>query len=393
MDNSNNRIKNFSCSTKIRQGNYNFTIHTGNLKEKTLILSEIFREGQYITKRELPYDVRLDSKQKIQYDYLSEMTRQFHLTIADRLEALFSISAKLEKKGTVQAHYQLGVIFLNLSFLDEAEKHFKLAIQSQTDYIRAHFGLAIIKLRKKLYKDALLILRNCMDITSSFADFHNLNGVIHLFMEDYARAIESFKKAIEINPNYIESQLNLGLAIYYNALLGVENEKSIGIPARVSIYLKQLMTQKKYQSIAWQKRFKEILELIKSSNHQLLQTEMKKFLLEITNLSSEKDRIFEFFLRFIYGGREITLDTLEEYEAEFKLLLKEYGNYPDLWNDLSIFRLVKSRVFLLKALHAFKQASNSPIEGNEGIQNYELIRTKEKGFLLLLRALLKNSSM
>jgi tetratricopeptide (TPR) repeat protein len=386
------QVKNFSCSTKIQRENYKFSIHTGNVVDRNVIISEIFKEGQYVSKRLLDYHVREDSD-AIRYDYLSEMTRRFHMEIAEKLEALFTISRKIRKKGTVHAHYQLAVIFMNMQFIDEAEKHFKQAIKLDPSFIRAHYGLAIIKLHKQDYKKALLLLRNCQDTANTFPDFHNLMGVIHLFMEDYQRAIGEFKKAIELNPKYIEGQLNLGIGIYFNAMQGIENDKSIGIPARISLFMKQLQAKKKYDSIRWKQRFKEILEIIKSGNHRVLQEELKKFLLETTNLSSEKDKIYEFFLRFIYGGKEMTLDTLKEYEEVFKKLMKDFNSYPDVWNDIAVFQLIKSRIYLLKALSAFQKSSGSTMDGGEGKRNYDLIRSKEKGFLLLLRALLKNSSM
>lgn len=393
MDIVESQIKNFSCSTKIQQGNYNFSIYTGNIVDRNLIISEIFKEGQYVSKRQLEYHIREERAHSIKYDYLSEITRKFHMEIADKLEALFTISKKIEKKGTVLAHYQLAVIFLNFHFLEEAEKHFKIAIRENTRFVRAHYGLAIIKLIKKEIKNALKILKNAKDIADQYPDYNNLLGVAYLLQDDYSRAIGAFKKAIELNPNYIEAQLNLGIAIYYNAMQGVESEKSIGVPARVSLYLKQLMNKKKYQDIQWQKRFKEIIGIIKSQNHRLLKEELKKIVLEITNLSTEKDKIYEFFLRFVYGGKEITLDIIEEYEEEFKKLIKNYHDYPDVWNDMSTFHLVKSRIYLIKALKAFQKASRSNVDGGEGIRNYNLVRTKEKGFLILLRALLKNSSM
>jgi tetratricopeptide (TPR) repeat protein len=45
--------------------------------------------------------------------------------------------------------------------------------------------------------------------------FHNARGVLFDLSKEYERAEESYKKAIEFNPNYFEPLLNLGV-IYYN---------------------------------------------------------------------------------------------------------------------------------------------------------------------------------
>lgn len=393
MATADERIKSFSCATKITRDKYNFTINTGNISDRNIIISEIFKEGQYVSQRQLNYQVRQSENREIRYEYLSEVARRFHMEMAEKLEVLFTISHKIEKKGIYQAHYQLAVIFLNLHFLEEAEKHFKLAIKEKTDFLRAHFGLSVIYLMREEYKNVLIILNNLRDISNQFPDYHNLLGITYTLMGDYTKAIGEFKEAIRLNPDYTEVHLNLGIALYFSALQGVENEKAIGVPARISIYLKKLFNRQKYQNFYWKKRIMELLEIIKSQNHQVLKHELSKFLLETAMLYSEKDKIFEFFLRFVYGGKEITLSVAEEYEEEFHQLLEKYKNYPDVWNDVAIFQMIQARIYLIKAMKAFQNAMVKNSEDKEPEEIFQMLKTREKGLLLLLRALLKNSSM
>ncbi len=380
----------FSCHSKLDNNNHVFTIHTGNVDDKKEIVAEIFEEGRFVATRHEEYAVREnDGDLKIKYDFLSEITREFHLSVADEIEALFTVSGKIENKNTPQAHYRLGVIFLNKNFLDEAEKHFKLAIDKQNDIIRAHFGLVIIKMIKNDYAGAIKILEENEEKAGDYADFCNYMGVAQLLAGNYTKAVSYLKKAVEKNANFLEGQFNLGVALYFSAVSNVNDEKAIGLPARVTLYLKQLSAKNKYKSTHWQKRFEEVINITKSNNHLLIKSELEKFCLEITNLSTEKDKVYEFFLRFMYGGRDMDLAHIANFQPHLERLEKEYGNYPDLWNDLGVFNLIKSRIYLIKAIEVFKKASNLMDGMGEGAENYQIIKGKEKGFLLLLRAILK----
>ncbi|MCK5076681.1 MAG: hypothetical protein KAR38_09905 [Calditrichia bacterium] len=382
--------KNYSCHSKIEHSDHIFTAHTGNVSEKSRVISEIFEEGRYVSTRMIDYEIREEELQsEIRYDFLTEVAREFHLDVADEIEALFSISKKIKERKSSESHYQLGVILLNKNFLEEAEHHFKLAIQKRPDLIRAHFGLAIIKLRDRKPDAAVKLLENCLDSSKDYPDYFNFIGVSYLLKGNYSKAIHFFKKAVNINQNFVESQFNLGVAIYFSALFGVNDEKSIGLPARVTIYLKQLMAKKKYKTVEWKDRFKEVLHVTRSQNYSLIRDELLKFVLGITNLSSEKDKIYEFFLRFLFGGREIDAEHIENFHPYFEQLQKEAPKYPDIWNDVGVFNLIKSRSYLMKAIDVFHKSSNLHDGNGEGNKYYNLIKGKETGMLLLLRAILK----
>ncbi|MCK5075243.1 MAG: tetratricopeptide repeat protein [Calditrichia bacterium] len=386
------KIKSFSYQSKIEHGEHTFTVHSGNVDEKKLIISEIFEEGSYVSTRMIDYMEREVSATEIRYDFLSEVAREFHLDVADETEALFTISKKIEKRDSPYAHFQLGVILLNKNFLGEAEKHFKFAIKKKPELIRAHFGLAVIKLWDRNYEAAAKILENCRDSSNDYPDYYNYCGVSYLLQRNFTKAIYFFKKAITINPEFAESQFNLGVALYFSALIGVNDEKAIGLPARVTIYLKQMMAKNKFKTVFWKSRFKEILQVTRSQDSNMIKEELLKFVLEATNLSSEKDKVYEFFLRFMFGGREIDAEHIANFQPYFEHLQKEVSKYPDIWNDVGTFNLINSRSYLMKAIDAFEKASilkSRDGDIGEGAGYYNLVKGKGKGILLLLRAILK----
>ncbi len=69
---------------------------------------------------------------------------------------------------------------------------------------------------KKEYENAEKCLSRLLQSHKNYADVHNMLGVIHHASGQFTRSIQSFEKAIKINPHYTEALLNL--AVLYNDL-------------------------------------------------------------------------------------------------------------------------------------------------------------------------------
>jgi tetratricopeptide (TPR) repeat protein len=66
------------------------------------------------------------------------------------------------------------------------------------------------------YAKAEYLLRQVVAKTDSFADVHHMLGVVAHSRGDFVRAESHFQRAVELNPNYTEAQLNL--MVTYNEL-------------------------------------------------------------------------------------------------------------------------------------------------------------------------------
>lgn len=70
--------------------------------------------------------------------------------------------------------------------------------------------------QKREYDRAEYLLRQVADKADQFADVHHMLGVITHSRGDFAEAERHFERAVQINPNYTEAQLNL--MVTYNDL-------------------------------------------------------------------------------------------------------------------------------------------------------------------------------
>lgn len=382
------QVEDLGLHDKIEIDKRVFDIHTGYVVQTRKIISEVFEKGLFLTSKELQMDLR-NEKRKINYEFLNEVTKEFHNSVIDEIEALYLIEEKLEKFKHPISHFHLASLFLKRNLFLEAIRQFKKAIEYDSRNIRAHIGLGLAYLKSKEFLKASEILKKAYDLGDRYPDLLNYCGLAYLFAGNFNRAITLLKEAVDLNPNYYECQFNLGVALYKSALEGAKDPKAVAVPARVIIYLKQVRDLEKYRSVVWQKQFNLLLELLKDNNHEVIIPEIENFQLRLIDFAPEKDKIYEFFLRFLFGGSELSHEIIKKYETYFTNIDNNTKNFPDFWNDLGIFNLIKSRNYYLRSLSEFEKAIEISPNFTEAKKCRNMIKGNEKGFLILLRAILK----
>ncbi len=83
---------------------------------------------------------------------------------------------------------------------------------------------------EKKYDTALQYLEKVTGEKNNFADVYNMLGLIYYGDSRFEDAIKSFKRAIEINPNYTEASLNL--SVVYNELGMFDQSSEIYLHAK-----------------------------------------------------------------------------------------------------------------------------------------------------------------
>lgn len=80
------------------------------------------------------------------------------------------------------------------------------------------------------YTVAQIHLLQVVEAGPKFADVFNMLGLIYCHQNEYKDAVSMFKKAIDINPNYTESYLNL--AVCYNDIGEMDKSQEMYAKAR-----------------------------------------------------------------------------------------------------------------------------------------------------------------
>ena len=77
------------------------------------------------------------------------------------------------KKNYVEAHTNLGTIFLKLEKLNDAESCFKKAIKFDPRFAEAYYNLGITQAKQFKYKDAEISYKNAIKCKSNFQEAEN----------------------------------------------------------------------------------------------------------------------------------------------------------------------------------------------------------------------------
>ncbi len=369
-------------------GNREFHIHTGTDPKHQEAISEIFESGKYIYNNALSYIIRgIDSKNSL--DYIKKTTQNLHESVIDELEVLFTVNEKIKLIRQNLPHYRLGSIFSEHNFFNEAISNFKRCINLDPKYISAYKRLAIVYLKQRDFKNAEEELLTAYKLQSEYPDILNMLGVVATLQENYENAKDYFQKALKIHPGYKEANYNFGIVLLLSTINHGDENEQIVIPARIIRSLTSIRVHKYYSDPECQNDFANIFKKIESGNKSAILNSLMELQIKIAVKKNFSEKMYFFFLKFMYGGQDLTRNELDYYEDQVKRDAMKHGEFADYWNELGIIHLVQCRDYFLKSLSEFDKAIKNNIEYSSAKKTLDLLHGNKNGFLILLRAILR----
>ncbi len=382
-------MKSIAFHSKIHLQTREFHVHTGSVPEKQVIISEIFEEGQFITSHQLPFLFREIENKSSEIYYLKTLATDLHETIIDELKMLFTIHDRIKSLNKYLAHFKLGSLFYYRNILDEAVENFEHTIELQPDFISAYIQLGKCFIKKEAYQSAIDIFKRGLEIKSDFPDLLNGLGVALTFANKYDEATQILQQAINIKPNFHEANLNLGIVLLLSTLEGGEEQDKAVVPSRVIRYIKALHSLDRYKEDQWKHSFEMIIQQIEDGNLEDILASLRSIQYNLITHLKIDITIESFYLKFMYSGRELAYEELESYERKIQNLAKQRENFADYWNEMGIIHIIQCRHLFLKSVTEFEKAVELNENYREAANNLALIKNIRKGFLILLRAILK----
>ncbi len=98
---------------------------------------------------------------------------------------------------------------LDAGQLDAAGELFRHVFLEDEDRFRRHYHRGLLLLREEKWEDAASELEVAVECRPRYADVHNYLGVARAELGDLDAATASFRRSVEINPEYIVAWLNL----------------------------------------------------------------------------------------------------------------------------------------------------------------------------------------
>ncbi|MCX6580433.1 MAG: tetratricopeptide repeat protein [Candidatus Aminicenantes bacterium] len=147
------------------------------------------------------------------YFYLGMCCKEEHNTGA--VEA-FQKAIDL-KPDYIDAHVNLGVVYINLSMYQKAAEVLREAVKLDPNYAEALLKLGLAYAMAKEFRAAVNVLKKAADINMDARAYYAL-GMSYVGLNMFSEGIKALDSSLDLDPELLESYVALGYA-----LIGVKN--------------------------------------------------------------------------------------------------------------------------------------------------------------------------
>ena len=375
-------MESIGLNSDVQAGGKNFHVQTQYLEPSEKIVSNTFEGGQVITCRSF------EVKKPISIPEIKETVNKLHQEMIEEIEILYYISDKVRTIRHAVSNNKLGLVFFKKNLFDDAIREFQKALEIDPNFVEVYLNLGRAYLKKNMLQQARNIFLEGLNKNQNYTDLHNELGYTYFLQKNFKEAVNELNKALELNPDFIDAQLNLSI-LYLKSIL--ENVMDNTLPSKIERLnkTKSLLINIREKSQHFKAEYiNSSLELIEENKYEdaLGSLERAK---ENPVKYMDTDIENEFYLKFMFGGKGKDDQYIRQYTEELQKIIEKYPEYPDLRNNLGIAYLIQCRNLFLNALEEFRNALKINPNYKKAQKNLKLAENDGKGFLILLRAILK----
>ena len=375
-------MENIGLNSEAVAGGKTFHVQTQYLEPSEKIVSSIFDNGKVVVTK------GVEVKSITPTNEIKLQVNRLHQDLIADLELIFYIAEKVRTIRHAVSNNKLGLVFLKRNLFDEAIVEFKRAIEIDPEFAEAYNNFGYTFLKRNSYQDAIDAFVKGIEKDGSYADLHNNLGFAYFRINKYQEAINELNKALEINEDYIVATFNLCLVYLKTVIDKIQDSSLPTSPERIE-KVKQLLISIKEKGQYFKPQYldtaldyleknltDEVIKLLEKAEYE--HPELLGRYLES-----------EFYLKFMFGGKGKDDEFILDYTNQLKQIISKYPDYADLRNNLGIAYLIQCRNLFLNALEEFRVALKINPDFKKAEKNLKLAENDGKGFLILLRAILK----
>jgi superkiller protein 3 len=363
-------------------GGRRFHVQTAYSEGTGTIISHIFDNGRIVDKKESAVDGEVNGLT------LPRKLKAVHQEMISEMEMLFYIAEKVKQVKHAISNNKLGLLFLNKNLFDDAVAQFRAAIELDEEFAEAHKNLGLALVMKMDYPAAEESLQRSVKLAPKYADLYNHLGFAQLEQKKYEEAVQSFSTGLALNPGYYEAHFNMAILLIRTLAQGIEQSYLPPKAGRARSSIKHLTRAADGLPAYRTPRLEKAVQLIEQGAFTQAEDELEVLRREAR---PEIENIFEheFYLKFMYGGKGKDDVFIQRYTENLRTAIGDYPQYADLHNNLGVAYLIQCRNLFLRALEEFREALKINPAFKRAKKNLKLAENDGKGFLILLRAILK----
>jgi len=374
----------FGLNSEIRVGKRKLHLQTSYAAESRKVSVSVFDEGRLVDKRETILDEHARQEQ------VRDDVQHFHDLVHSDLELLFFVANKVRVSNQPAALKKMANLFLEKGFYEEAVEHFGLTLKSDAGQHDCYFSLSRACFQMGKYQSALENLLVALEHTPDYPDIHLLLGKTYWQMNRPILAIAAFKKAIQLNDSYHQAHFTLGLCLIQSAVRDprqTELEPPIIRVKKGAEHLRRAMAlSADYQRKVMQAGFEK---LEGNKNLEAAIAEFEKAYTPPAHAAKSAIADGEFYVKFMFAGLGKDNRTLNHYIKTIEKTVAQNPHYADLHRSLGTAYLINGWHYFIKATEEFREAIKINPSFEKAKKSLKLLENDSRGFLILLRAILK----
>lgn len=369
-------------SDTIFAGDREFIVATNIDEDKKGVVAKVSENSHILNTYNYPV------RENMPGDELENLAREKHQTILSDWELLFYVHDKVKLSNHASSLDKLGQILLNKNLVQEAIECHTMALIEDENFIDAHIHLGQAYMKAEVYSEAIEILTKALELSPDYADLYLYLGTAYLKNHEFQKAVDRLEKALEINPQYDYSHYMLSRAYLLSIVMKLDATELLPISIRQKKIISHLQKAMDLNSSFDQTNVRQAMKEIMDEKY-----ETAVALLEEVDVSLDKSKENhlddEFYLNFMFGGKSKDDKVISNYIRFLQRKILEKPNFPDVHNNLGIAYLIQCRNMFLKAIEQFRIASKINPNFKKAKKNLKLAENEGKGFIILLRAMLK----
>ena len=294
---------------------------------------------------------------------------------------------KVLKSRHAPSAVRMGRLLLSRNLFPEAVDCFRSALRWDPDNVEAVVNLARAYYQSELYDETIELLNSYRDRFAEYPDLYFWLGAAELQQMAFQQAIHHLERALELNSHYDAAHFLLCKTYVTTLAHAPDSEELIPSPLRQKKAMGHLQRAMDLNPVYGQAAGRQAMKEIQNGRYE----EALRLLEEIPLFQQEGDNHFDerFYLEFLFGGKSKDDRLIEEYIAHLREQIQEHPDFPDLHNRLGVAYLIQCRNMFLKAMDQFRKALKLNPQFKSAERNLKLAENEGKGFIILLRALLK----